>query len=86
MDKVNNLDVLAKMSKDNNKELKFAPINTNLKRAQSGKDGWGEVTIAMPNDIICDLLVNPEYYVGGFLIAKREEFNKYKKQMEEEGL
>jgi hypothetical protein len=81
--KVNNVSVLAKMSEDGNPELKLSPLR-NIKRAQSGKDGWGEVTIAIPNEIVQQLLIDPGYYVGGFLIAKREEFDKCKKSMEEE--
>jgi hypothetical protein len=71
------LEIMAKMSADNNKELKLSPLS-NITSAQSGKDGWGRVTIAMPNDVITNLLIDPNFYVGGFLIAKREEFEKYK--------
>ena len=71
------LGIMEKMSVDGNKELKLSPLS-NIKSAQSGKDGWGSVTIAIPNDVILNLLVDQNYYVGGFLIAKREEFEKYK--------
>lgn len=71
------LGILEKMSQDNNKELKLSPLS-NVVSAQSGKDGWGTVTIAMPNEIIGNLAIDKNYYVGGLIVAKRTEFNKYK--------
>lgn len=71
------LGIFEKMSNDNNKDLKVSPLS-NVKRACGGKNGWGEITIAMPNEIITNLLINPDYYVGGLIIASRSEFEKYK--------
>ena len=70
-----------KMSKDNNQELKVSPLS-NVKRACSGKNGWGEMTVAMPNDVITNFLINPDYYIGGLVICKRDEFEKYKEMYE----
>lgn len=69
-----------KMSQDNNQELKVSPLS-NVKRACSGKDGWGEMTVAMPNDVITNFLINPDYYIGGLVICKRNEFEKYKENV-----
>lgn len=71
------LGIMEKMSSDGNKELKLSQLS-NITGAQSGKDGRGRVTIAIPNEVVSNLLIDPNYYVGGFLIAKREEFEKYK--------
>ena len=71
------LGIMEKMSLDNNKELKLSPLS-NIKRAQSGKDGWGEVTIAIPNEIVIGLLEDPEKYIGGLIICNKAEFEKYK--------
>ena len=37
----------------------------------------GEMTVAMPNDVITNFLINPDYYIGGLVICKRDEFEKY---------
>ncbi len=71
------LGVFERMSNDNNKELKVSPIS-NVKRASTGKNGWGEMVIAMPNDIITSFLVDSDKYIGGLLICRKEEFEKYK--------
>lgn len=70
-------NIFEKMSKDNNDELKLSPLS-NMKSAKSGKNGWGSVEIAVPNDMVQHLLTDTNYYVGGLLLAKREEFEKYK--------
>lgn len=71
------LETLSKMSKENNKELKLSPLS-NIISAQSGKEGWGSVTIAIPNDIVAQMSIDANYYVGGLVLAKGEEFEKYK--------
>lgn len=47
--------------------------------AHSGRDGWGSVTIAIPNEIVTGLLTNLDGYIGGLLICSKEEFEKEKK-------
>lgn len=66
------------MSQKNNKDLKVSPLS-NIKSAHSGRDGWGSVTIAIPNEIVTGLLTNPDGYIGGLLICCKEEFEKEKK-------
>lgn len=71
------LGIMEKMSNDNNKELKVSPLS-NIIRGNTGKNGWGEMVIAMPNDIITDFTINPQNYIGGLIICKKEEFEKYR--------
>ena len=68
------------MLMDNNEELKLSPLN-NIKSTTIGKNGWGSVTIALPNDMVTHLAMDDEYYVGGLLLASREEFDRCKKDM-----
>lgn len=77
------LGIMERMSHKNNKDLKVAPLS-NIKSAHSGKEGWGSVTIAVPNEIVAGLLTNPDSYVGGLLICSKEEFEKEKKSAESE--
>lgn len=77
---MDNFDVLSKMSAAN-KEIMLAPLS-NITAAQSGKDGYGRVTIAVPNDAIQILSLSDGYYVGGLLLANAEQFNETKKDME----
>ena len=74
---MNNLEVLAKMSKDGNNKLKMSPLS-NIISAQSGKDGWGKLTIAIPNVMIPHFILQDDFYVGGLILAEREEFNNIK--------
>lgn len=75
--KIDTLEVMSRMSKKNNKELKLAPLS-NIKSMQSGKDGWGEVRIAIPNELIAEYSINPDMYLGGLLLCKRSEYEKEK--------
>jgi hypothetical protein len=75
---IGTLGIMSRMSDDNNQELKCVPLQ-NMKSAHSGKDGWGEITLAIPNEVVQHLLIDPDYYVGGLLFVSREEFDKYKK-------
>lgn len=71
-----NFEVLAIMSAEN-KEILLAPLS-NITSAQSGKDGYGRVTIAVPNEVITKLLIDGNYYTGGLLLANTEQFNEIK--------
>jgi hypothetical protein len=73
MNKNNDLIALDKMARDN-KKIFLLSISTNLKRANTGKDGWGEVVLAIPNETIMNL----DNYVGGLYLADKEEFAEYK--------
>ena len=75
---IGTLGIMERMSQKNNKDLKVSPLS-NIKSAHSGRDGWGSVTIAIPNEIVTGLLTNPDGYIGGLLICSKEEFEKEKK-------
>jgi hypothetical protein len=55
----NSFDVLKKMSADN-MDIKIAPAE-NFKRAQTGKKGWGELTIAVDNETLMNLNMTKNY-------------------------
>lgn len=78
---IGTLGIMERMSQKNNKDLKVSPLS-NIISAHSGKDGWGSVTIAMPNEIVVGLLTKPDSYIGGLLICSKEEFEKEKKVAE----
>ncbi len=73
---MDNLEILSKMSSEN-KEIMLAPLS-NITAAQTGKDGYGRVTIAVPNSVIQHLAVCDGYYVGGLILANAEQFNEIK--------
>lgn len=75
--------VFESLSRKNNQSLKLSPLS-NMKSACSGKNGWGSVTIAIPNELIGNLIINQELYVGGFIICDRSEFDKEKNLLESE--
>lgn len=77
------LGIMERMSQKDNKDLKFSPLS-NIISAHSGKDGWENVAIAMPNEIVTGLLAKPDSYIGGLLICSKEEFEKEKKEAESE--
>ena len=80
---IGTLGIMERMSQKNNKDLKFSPLS-NIISARSGKDGWGNVAIAMPNEIVTGLLTKPDSYIGGLLICSKEEFEKEKTFAESE--
>lgn len=57
-----------------NGNIKAFPLGTNFKRAQIGKNGWGEMTIAVDNRTILNY-TNGEV-VGALYITSKEEWNK----------
>lgn len=81
--KIGTLGIFERMSQKNNKALKVSPLS-NVKFAQSSKEGWGEIRIALPNEMITNFLINPEYYVGGLLICEKSEYEKEKLLAESE--
>lgn len=80
---IGTLGIMERMSQKNNKDLKVSPLS-NIISSRIGKDGWGNVTIAMPNEIVVGLLIEPDSYIGGLLICNKEEFEKEKKVAESE--
>ena len=81
--KVGTLGIFERMSQKNNKALKVAPLS-NVASGRSGKNGWGEISVAVPNEIIVNFLSKEEYYVGGLIICERAEFEKEKALVESE--
>ena len=81
--KVGVFGIFDRMSQKNNKALKLAPLS-NVSSARSGKNGCGEISIAVPNEIIVNLLNKEDYYVGGLIICERAEFEKEKALVESE--
>ena len=80
---IGTLGIMERMSQKYNNDLKVSPLS-NIISAHSGKDVWGNVTIAMPNEIVIGLLTKPDSYIGGLLICSKEEFEKEKKEAESE--
>jgi hypothetical protein len=72
-DTISDLIALDNMATDNKSILSF-PISSNFKRGNTGKNGWGEIIIAIPNDVI----INLTKYIGALYLADQNEFEKYK--------
>lgn len=70
---MNDFEVMKHMA-DNGMDIRVAPLASNLKRYQTGKDGYGEVTIAVDNVTI--QLLND--YIGGLYLMSRAEFMQFK--------
>jgi hypothetical protein len=60
---------------DENKEILLAPLS-NIISAQTGKGGFGNVKIAVSNEIIDKFLNEDGYYVGGLIFANSEQFKQ----------
>ena len=73
------IEIFKKMSDDNNCDLKVSPLS-NVKGVKQGKDGWGELTIAIPNESVTDFVLGS--YIGGLLFVHKIEFDKYKENEE----
>ena len=57
-----------------NGHIRAYPISHNLKRMNIGANGWGEVVIAVDNQIIRQLMESD--WVGGLFITTKEEWEK----------
>jgi hypothetical protein len=70
----NNSDLITldKMSIDNKKVFAL-PVSSNFKRANMGKNGWGEIVLAIPNETIMNL----DNYIGALYLADKKEFDEY---------
>ena len=66
---INALLVLDKLA-ELNKDVYAFPLSTNLKSAKMGKDNWGEITVAVPNQLI----YNINNYVGSLYLANAKEY------------
>ena len=74
--KVSALLVLNEMG-TRNEDVQAFPLSTNLKRAQTGKDGWGEITIAVSNHVI----TNINKYVGALYMANLEQYSRCEQEL-----
>lgn len=57
-----------------NGDIRAYPISHNLKRMNIGANGWGEVVIAVDNQMIRQLMESD--WVGGLFITTKEEWEK----------
>ena len=72
------LSVLAKMADLDLKEFVFAfPLNTNFKYARTGREGWGEVTIAVTNHIIANI----DKFSGSLYMADKDAYADIEKNV-----
>lgn len=70
---ISDLIALNNMADDNKKIFAF-PISSNFKYARTGKSGWGEITIAIPNNMVANI----DQYVMALYAADKDEFKQYK--------
>ena len=57
-----------------NGHIRAYPISHNMKRCSIGANGWGEVVIAVDNQIVRQLMESD--WVGGLYITTKEEWEK----------
>lgn len=67
--------IFEQMSSDGNNELKGIPFS-NIKSATSGKNGWGTLSIAIPNECVAGFVLGD--YAGMLVFTTFEEYEKYK--------
>lgn len=73
------LQILSVLSERNSPDIKMAPLS-NITSAVSGKDGIGTVSIAVPNEVVKELLVNSSSFVGGLLLCDRSAYESCKSE------
>lgn len=72
-----NFEIMAQMSRED-KEILLAPLS-NITSARSGKDGYGRIEIAVPNEVVQKMLLSNGYYVGGLILANAEQYEEIRK-------
>lgn len=77
MSKISAFDVLSVMA-DRNLDVMALPLSTNFKRANTGRDGWGEITVAVPNRVIANL----DNYIGSLYLANRKQYGEVESELE----
>jgi hypothetical protein len=77
---VNNFDVLKRMG-ENNGKIQLAPLTNivNLKKVKAGT----QITIGVAGDVVSAIGIEGRF-VGGLILADKEEFNRTKAAMEAE--
>jgi hypothetical protein len=77
---VNSFDVLKRMS-ERSLDVRLAPLGniTNLKKVKAGT----QVTIGVAGDLVAALGLENKF-VGGLILADKEQFDKLKAEMESE--
>jgi hypothetical protein len=83
---VDNFDVLKKMCEQDQegKYTKAYAGNTNFMDAQTGKDGWGYVKMAVDNKTIFDIGQNNNLLMM-LMVYDLDEFKRVKAEMEARG-
>jgi hypothetical protein len=78
--KVNNFDVLKRMG-ERSLNIQLSPLDniTNLKKVKAGT----QVTIGVAGDVVAALGLEHKF-VGGLILADKEQFNAVKAEMEKE--
>lgn len=76
--KISALAVLKKFADlDKQNEVFAFPLDTNLKYARTGKDGWGEITIAVSNHVVANI----DKFVGSLYMADAEAYKQVEKEL-----
>lgn len=78
--KVSNFDVMKRMS-ELNLDIQLAPLSNivNLQKVKAGTN----VTIGVAGNVVAALGLENKY-VGGLILANREDFNRIKAEMQSE--
>ena len=58
-----------------NGDIKAFPVSSNLIEANTGKDGWGYIKIAVDNTTIQEMYINNKY-TGVLYLVSHEEWRK----------
>lgn len=66
---------------DRNGDIVSFNLSSNLKSAKTGKDGWGEVVIAVDNKTITEMAVRDKY-IGVLYLVSKEDWEKETKNNE----
>jgi hypothetical protein len=75
-------EVLKEMGDRGMSELKSFPLD-NVKQINTGKDGWGQVTIAIDNETASKLMTGYPL-IFSLVIADGETFRQVKEELEDE--
>lgn len=82
MSKINNFDVLNRMTEIDDKSLHGYSAADNLMDVNFGKNGWGSIRLAISSDDASNLMSNKNTRAY-LLVWDGKRFDEIKKQMEE---